>query len=361
MNFASEFGREVFRGINEFCRMGNRWRTSRLIHLQNLGHPKYGPKPVYIGQVVSRKALQLFKKTGRPLVNISALMGNLPVPSVLNDDEEIGKIAARHFLGRGFKRFAYIGFPKHHYSVLRARGYQEVIADYGFKTDVINRLTDNQILRIFKKLPGPVAVFCANDQLASAMINLSLEAGRAVPEEIAILGVDNDALFTEGGPLPISSIEVAGAKIGYEAARLAERLYDEPDTRVADLRVPPVQVHERQSTELLAIEDPLVAELIGLMKARHHESITVGELVNKLPLNRRMLEIRFKAVTGRTMRGELIRIRLERAKTLLAETDQPVERIAEAVGMKESRHLSAAFRKQFGFTPTDWRRRFSRH
>lgn len=269
-------------------------------------------------------------------------------------------MAARHFLVRGFKRFAYVGIPDHPYSDWRCEGYCEAVAAAGFEVEVIERVSDEKMAGFFRAVQGPVALLCANDQLANRMGDLCLRVGRAIPEDIAILGVDNDYVFNETGAVLLSSIELAGDKVGYEAARYAERLFDDPGARLDDFLVPPVQVHARRSTDLVAVDDPHVADMLTVMREHYHEPTTIGDLVREIPLNRRTLEMRFKAATGRTLRGELVRIRLEQAKTLLADTDLSIERVAEAVGMKESRHLSAAFRKHFGFTPSQWRRRFAK-
>ena len=206
-------------------------------------------------------------------------------------------------------------------------------------------------------LPHPCAVLCATDLVGSKVIQGCMNLGISVPESLSILGVDNDEFLSEGLAVPLSSIDVGARKIGFEAARL---VHASPRNVLSPPLIlqPPLGVIERKSSDLMAVSDPLVAEVLRRIRSRHREFVLIPDLIEDLPIQRRMLERRFSQATGRSMHQELRRLRFEAAKDLLVHSDLPVEHIAESTAIGESRQLSAMFKKELGMTPTAWRNQY---
>jgi LacI family transcriptional regulator len=205
--------------------------------------------------------------------------------------------------------------------------------------------------------PKPLGLVAANDLHGFRALDACRRAALAVPEEVAVVGADEDPELCELSDPPLSSVRFDAEGAGYEAAALLDRLMRGRAAPGAPTRVPPLGVTARQSTDMLAIDDPGVARAIHEIRRRAFEGVKVGDLVSGLPLSRRALEHRFRKLLGRTPKEEIQRLRLERAKDLLATTKLPVERIAERLGYHQAAYFSAAFRRETGVAPGRWRRR----
>jgi LacI family transcriptional regulator len=193
------------------------------------------------------------------------------------------------------------------------------------------------------------------------MIDLCRHTGLRVPEDVCVLGVDNDELLTQISHPPVSSITLQTEKIGFESARLLDRLMRCPTTHKQVILVPPGGVIARQSTNLLAIEDQTVLTALRYIREHIHERISVEDLMEVIPVNRRFLERRFREHLGRTPLQEIRRVRIETAKKLLSETDLAMPAIARRSGFSNAERLSSVFHSMTGMTPTQYRRQFRLH
>ncbi len=363
MDFSSDFAREIYRGCVSYCRTHPQVRMQRInpIPLQQ-SQVEWGRIPKHlVGQFYAPKSIQAFQKQGIQLLNISGRGEELRVPTVRIDDLAVGRMAASYFLGRGFRHFAFKGFEEIPFSQRRWQGFQETLLKEAlYPVEGIHLLKGTiHAWPDLKDLPRPCALFCASDHIGAKAIQACLDQGISVPESIAVLGVDNEEFLSEGLRVPLSSIDIGPRKLGYEAVRELLQL-DEGAVGENTLQrlMPPLGVVERQSSDLLAVDDELVSELLRRLRVHHRESIQVETLIKGLPVQRRMMERRFKLSTGRSIYQELRRLRLEAAKDMLAHSDLSVEEVAEASGIGESRQLSAMFKKEMGMRPSDWRNRF---
>ncbi len=182
-------------------------------------------------------------------------------------------------------------------------------------------------------------------------------AGIRVPEEMAVIGVDNDELLCELADPPLSSVALNAEAGGYQAAMLLDRMMHGRQCEPARLTVEALHVVTRRSTDIVAIDDPVVAAALRYIHDHAATAIGIGDVVEHVLLSRRALEMRFKAVTGRTPLVELRRVRLERAKRLLHETDLSLTRVASAAGFSSETYLIQVFRQELGITPARYRRR----
>ena len=202
-----------------------------------------------------------------------------------------------------------------------------------------------------RRLPKPAGVFAAYDIKGRQLLDACRDAGVAVPEEIAVVGVDNDELLCGLATPPLSSVIPNTRRTGYEAARLLDRMLQGEEVPPEGHFIPPLGVHARQSTDILAVEDREIAAAMRFIREQACDGITVEDVLRAVPLSRRVLERRFRAVVGRTPHEEILRLRLDRVKQLLAETDLSLERISTLAGFAHPEYMSVAFKREIGVTP----------
>jgi LacI family transcriptional regulator len=308
-------------------------------------------------------------------VNISNVLSPpATLPAVFPDDQATGKLAASYFLERGFRNFAFFGLLGARYAQERAQGFQEALRSAGFDCTIVQRRDEpsseenllsqdsdrSARLEALATLSRPLAVFCGNDSCAKEAVRLATSLGLQVPDQIAVLGVDNDEINCELSGVQLSSIRLNTEQIGYEAAALLAKLIAGEPAPAQPILVPPVEVITRRSSDVLALADAEVAAAVRFIRDRGGREINVEDLLSRTQLSRRSLEMRFRKALGRSPYQEIRRVQLERAKLLLSRTDRPVREIADACGFKEARQLSMAFHDQIGLTPRQYRRKSRR-
>lgn len=308
-----------------------------------------------------------------PVVDVSNWMTDQPFHRVIPDDHQIGGLAADYLSDLGLKHFAFRGHPNTAFSDLRQLGFSQKLKTLGVEAHVWNPQTpldsrikvpagvDAAIFNWLIRLPKPIGMFCAHDVLAWDMIDLCRHAKLRVPEEVCVLGVDNDELLTQISHPPISSIILQTQKIGFESAKLLDHLMRRDTSTKQLILVPPEGVMARQSTNLLAIEDPTVLTALRYIREHIHERISVEDLLEVIPVNRRFLERRFREHLGRTPLQEIRRVRIETAKKLLSETDLAMPAVARRSGFANPERLSSVFHSITRMTPTQYRRQFRLH
>jgi LacI family transcriptional regulator len=198
-----------------------------------------------------------------------------------------------------------------------------------------------------------------NDDRGREVQEACRDAGLRVPEEVVVVGVDNDALLCELADPPLSSVALNAEAGGYRAAALLDRMMRAPTrSRTPErLLVEPIHVVTRRATDIVALDDPEVAAALHFIQNHATEPIVVSDIVEDVMISRRALELRFRSAIGRTLHAEIRRIHLERARRLLVETDLPITQVAEASEFGRASYLAHAFRQAFGSTPAHYRRR----
>jgi LacI family transcriptional regulator len=282
----------------------------------------------------------------------------LRLPMILNDNVAVGRMAAQHLADRGFRRLAYYGVRGERWSELRLRGV-EAVAKARVPVHAPRgkwEASQERLKRWLLGLPRPLGLVAANDIHGLRALDACRRAGLAVPEQVAVVGADDDAELCELSDPPLSSVTFNPERVGYEAAALLDRLMAKRPAPRGPLRVPPLGVSTRQSTDILAIDDAHVAKAIHYIRRHAFEGITVEDVLEGVPLSRRALEHRFRRRLGRTPKEEIQRLRFDEAKNLLASTDLPLARISERLGFHQPAYLSAVFKKETGKTPARYRR-----
>lgn len=283
------------------------------------------------------------------------------------DNSPIGHAAADHFLSQGFTHFAFVGAVcGSNWSTARGKAFANRLRTHGFPCRFYrHRQADDEtndqatLADWLDTLEKPTAVFVANDARALQVLNACHSADIAVPHEIAMLSCDNDELICECTIPPLSSIQMTTVEAGYAAARLLDRLMREKAGHVRPCELPPVQaitysfkhVQLRSSSADLALPDPLAERAMTFIRLNAHTHFTMAQLAETLNVSRRLLELRFRRATGRTLHAELLRIRLERARALLKTSNKTIEDIAFTCGFASASHLCATFKAHGELSP----------
>jgi LacI family transcriptional regulator len=375
MGYGLDFYRDILRGIKAFAETRPHWvftpiapDPSAVRGMRLFGH--HG----MIAHIFDRELADALFETKKPVVNVSGVLPDLPVPRVGVDHFAVGELAAEHLLDKGFRHFGFVGYADHAFSIGREEGFRTALAVMGYqvasyherdtaKGDPTGLWAWNDGLRKWlNRLPRPVGILASHDPQGVELSEICRHAGISVPEEVALVGVDNDDLLCELARPSLTSVALPAERIGFEAARLLERLLSHPrpdsHSNSQALLLPPIGVIARGSSDLLSIADADVAAALRFIRAHAHEPIQVKDVLRDVPVSRRTLERRVRATLGRGVWDEIRRVHLERGKSLLATTSMPMSEIARHSGFSDQRQLSVAFRQEIGMTPTAYRRQF---
>jgi LacI family transcriptional regulator len=286
-------------------------------------------------------------------------------PWVKADDAAVAQLAAQHFSERGFREFAFCGDARFRWSQHRGQRFGEwvrgrgcICHDYSAPTRLPNSDAEvDAIAEWLTGLPKPVAVFACYDNRGQQILEACRRAGLAVPEEVAVLGVDNDEVLCVLSPPPLSSVVLNPRRAGWEAAALLSLMMRGEQVSTEPRLIPPVGIETRQSSDILSVGDAKIAAALRYIREHACEGIRVDDVLRHCPMARRALEEKFRRFIGRTPRQEILRVQLNRVKELLVGTELPVGEIALRTGF-EPEYLSAVFRHELKLAPTDYRRRY---
>ena len=308
----------------------------------------------------------LRRKFGIPVVDVSAARLLADAPYVETDDEAIARTAAAHFFDRDFRHFAFLGDGRFRWSDNRCRAFVEAVAARGCDVAVfaaqaaVRRRAappddDEAVEAWLVGLPKPVAVLACYDIRGRQALDACRRAGIAVPDEVAVLGVDDDELLCGLASPPLSSVIPDAVGAGRLAAELLERLMRGERIRREEWLLPPLGIAARQSTEVLALDDEVVVAAVRQIRELACDGINVADVARSLRVTRRVLESRFVRRLGHTPHEEIARVRFRRVEQLLRETDLPLATVAARCGFRHTEYMTVAFTRRHGLPPSRWR------
>ena len=311
---------------------------------------------------------------GGPCVNVATWLEDQSLPSVQIDSLSIGQMAAKYFIAQGFRHFAFAGNTGIYYARQRLKGFREVLQQSGltcsnlyedrpppgdpFSLSWVNK--EKWLGPWLVAQPRPFALFAANDMLAWELAEVCRLNSLRIPTEAALLGVDNET-YCELAIPTLSSIENNKKMLGYQAAAMLDAWLSGKKPSSTPVLIPPVGLVNRESTDALALEDPELAKAIRFIHKHFAQSVGVDELAKHASVSRRSLERKFQSTLGRSPREEIQRVRLERAKALLAQTTLGTAPIAQQTGFSNPQRLSNVFKSATGMTPMEYRQKFQTH
>jgi LacI family transcriptional regulator len=292
----------------------------------------------------------------------------LPFPYVGLDHAKIAEVAAEHLLSKGMRHFGFYGSEPGIHAGLdeRARAFQSTIAaanrTYGVLTvgggaDERDWEHEQQRLAVWiQSLPKPVGIMASNDERGLQVLDACRRAGLHVPDEVAVIGVDNDELLCDLAVPPLTSIDVNGEQIGYQAAATLDKMMAGEENIPASAKLGPRGVVTRRSTDVIASEDPEVNRAISFIRENAARPLSVIDVLAHLNMSRAALQTRMKHVLGHTIHQEIERVRLARAKELLATSDMTIKQVTHLTGFSSVQYMTRVFRAVVGETPAIFRK-----
>jgi LacI family transcriptional regulator len=304
---------------------------------------------------------------GVPVVSLVHARASVPFPVVEADNEAVARLAAGHLLERGFERFAFCGRARVAWSERRGSAFVAAVEASGHRCDCLEPLlppeatvswqdeVDAVVRWLARVDPQPLGVMACNDEAGRVLLEACRIVGRAVPDDVAVIGVDDDDVLCDLSPIPLSSVGLDSVGTGRRAAELLKALLDGGAAPSRVMSVAPTGVVGRLSTDVFVSRDRHVAQAIRFIRHRAFEGIGAADVAAAVPLSRRALEVRFSRVLGRTILDEIQRVRLERVKLLLRTTGLSLADICEQAGLVHVEHLSRLFKKKVGCSPSSYR------
>lgn len=367
---ASEFDRKLLRGMMRYSRENGPWLFYRMPSGFKWGEDR---EEWILEWARTWKADAIIGRWDEVKVN---LLSRLNIPIVLQnnntrsdiysnltgDYEGTGRMAASYFRKKLFRDYAFFGIKDIIWSEERCSGFKDEVLKSGgrFRSYLVepSDMDDRQkITAWLDSLPKPVAMFCCDDAHALVITETCKMAGIRIPEDVSLLGVDNDDLLCNISDPPISSIDLDVENGGYMTCRHLHEYLDGKRTAPFNVVINPTGIVQRKSSLLYNISDPYVEKIMKYIDEMYDTDLQVDELFGMVPLSRRSIEMRFKSETGTTVYQYIISSRVEHFAYLLATTDRPVTDIAYEVGFKDSSNIARIFKKFKGCSPIEYRRK----
>ncbi|ADE54141.1 xylose operon transcription regulator XylR [Coraliomargarita akajimensis] len=308
----------------------------------------------------SRQLEEFIRGANVPVVDLSIWREDIPLPRVAADNRTIGRMGAEHFLELGHRHCAWFALATNAVSRTRRAAFVEVLKGAGIDCILMDdsRAKDPVVMKQrLQGLPKPCAIYTKSDYDSAWLANLCHDVGLKIPDEIAILGADDNTLICETQIVPLSSVKYDLEMIGYEGARLLDQIINGEKKEDSLKLIPPLGVTVRKSTDQLAVMDPLVRDVLEYLNHEYKRSIGTPMIAAKFGISRRSLEMRFREQMHCSIREYLIQVRVKRAKELLEQTEHPIETIAALTGFCHAPHFSSTFKRQVGFSPSAYRKR----
>ncbi|QDT57404.1 Xylose operon regulatory protein [Caulifigura coniformis] len=369
INTANSYYRNVLRGIVGYSHQRSNWRITLARPLPSASTLRIlNEADGVIACVNDRQWCRSLLKARIPLVNVDAVLPNLPVPRVNVDNAIVGEMAAIHFLERGLKSFGFAGQRSLLFSADREAEFRRALKSRGYSVEVFDSAGKEPLGPLgtvdgegnlgawLRTLPRPAGVFTPYDLWGAEVIEACRQVSLRVPQEIAVLGVDNDELFCGVTEPPMSSIALPAEAVGVEAGIRLDQLIDKRRLGLeTDVLLRPTGVICRQSTDILATDNEDIGPALEFVRSNFQRGIQVADVVRAAGISRRSLERKVMESIGMTLGTLIRRHRMERAKMLLLETKLTIAEVASRSGYSDSRRLESAFARSAGMTPTKFR------
>jgi LacI family transcriptional regulator len=305
-----------------------------------------------------------------PIVDVMGVLRAEGVPLVHTDDRSVGRLGAEHLLERGFSSLAFVQYEGQFWSLDRREGFEQRLIEQGLTCSVFTlpvpgpgsggpetwEAQQHAITEWLSDLPKPVGVMTTNDLLGQQLLEACMRRKIRVPEEVAVVGADNDEPICRIASPALSSVIINDHQRGYEAAALLDRMMRGQPAPVNPIYVEPTGVISRASTDIMAIEDACVVKALRFLREHACESIDVDDVVRVVPVSRSVLERRFRKTVGRSINNEIVRLRINKAIELLTETELAMKAIARKTGFGTQSYMNAVFNAKLSKTPGSYRK-----
>lgn len=374
-DFTEQFAYRLLKGILHYADEHGQWVVCRMPpeHKRQVGMEGVltfalrWKADVVIGLFDPDDDISLFRRHGIITIAQDYISRFRDIPNITSDYFKTGELAASRFLSRGFQNFAFFGYHGVCWSDERCEGFRRTVVAAGFGTQFyrydrqqINSLWNydrEAIGRWVRSLPKPVAIMACDDNQASILLQACLVNGLKVPSDAAIMGVDNDEILCNMSAPTLSSIDIDIERGGFEAAAMAERMFQDPSYQGEDIILQPLKIIPRMSTNVYATRDTAILTALQFIASHVDQKINVRDVLAEVPLSRRLLEQRFLKETGTTLYQYITAMRMDRFAQLLLESNDSIANIAARLDEADTKSISRRFQAVKGCTPTEFRRR----
>ncbi len=352
--------RLIMEGIADYADHHRRWQV--VLELTS------SAEPILQGGVDGMIVAESYHTTREPLrqttipaVRVTGVPSDDGPPWVIVDNREVGRMGARYLADLGLKHLMYV--PEHDAPISQHRreGFLEVCRERGIVGGVIEPAVSNNPARLQKCIAAfdqPVGLMAMNDHKALEISRACRAAGKRIPEQVAVMGVGNESETCRLVDPPLTSIDHGVRRVGYEAARLLDEWLTTGRRPQQSVTIQPIGVVPRHSTDLLAIDDPDVVAALRFIRSHTDQAIKVKDVLQHVAMSRRTLEMHFRAAVGRSIHDEIMRVRIEQAKNLLATSDWTMPHVADLCGFALASQFSFVFRRETGETPQQYRSKY---
>lgn len=365
------YGRGLLRGVARYVQEHGPW--SVYFRPQGLDAPP--PKWLshwrgdgILARIDTRRMAQAVLRTRLPTVDLRNTVAGLKFPGVGPNNRAVAMIAFRQFLESGLRHFAFCGdaVGVNRYLDVRCHYFRQMVEEAGHECHMYQpkpsprgdawEQEQGRLVRWLKRLPMPIGIMACDDDHGRQVLDACLRAGLRVPEQVAVIGVNNDEHLCSLSNPPLSSVDVNAERIGYEAAALLDRLMAGAPPPAEIVEFPPCGLVVRQSSDMAGIADPQVADALRFIRAHAVEKIGVEDVARALDISRSTLERRFLQMLGRSPKQEILRVQLDCAQDLLTRTNLRMAAIAEKAGFQSPGYFCEVFHRRMGCTPGAYRR-----
>jgi LacI family transcriptional regulator len=362
-------GRSILAGISQYLHERDDWSvfhpTGYLGATEPGGLEEWEGDGI-IARISGTRVLETLRLKNVPIVDVLGNVPACPFPIVKSDDRAIGRMAAEHFIEAGHHHFAFLGLEDERWSLEREEAFLKTVrqraksrASFHLNADEKrgghwNENVQNTV-NWLQGLPKPLALMVASDQFGPMTMKACQRLGLLMPEEISVVGVDNDQPFCDLCRPRLSSIEPDHVKVGYEAAKLLDGLISGDQGSTRQLETAPLTLHRRPSSDATAVDDPALVKALQYIRENACHGVSVDAVADEAGLSRSVLQRRFQEHMGRTVGDSLLAVKLRRARDMLTFTDLPLVEVAERSGFNYQEYLTYIFKKHLSTTPARYR------
>lgn len=376
---SNAYARGLLEGIAEYQRERDNWSIFLPEQERGAAPPTWLRRwqgDGIIARIETSQIARFVTQLNLPVVDLSAKRVIKNVPWVETDDAAIAKLAFEHLYERGFRNFAFCGPKGFNWSKWRFEQFQALcqtakVEFHAFHSEPPRgtkpKSQTHPLEDWLHKLPKPIGMLCAYDIQAQIVLDTCRNREIAVPEQIAVIGVDNDAILCDLCHPSLTSIAPDARGAGYAAAKLLDQLMDNRNHPIKQHRhsqqfkdayhlLKPIGIVQRQSTDVTAIADSRMTEALRYIRDHACDGINVLDVLSHISMSRRSLEFQFARVTGKTPHEMILSVRMSRARQLLMQTDMSLDEIADRCGFEHPEYLSVVFKRHFGTSPGRFRK-----
>lgn len=363
------YTRKMLRGVRRYIAEHGPWSVFLEMRALDSGVPPWlhdWRGDGILCRTFNQEMADVIAGTGLPAIELRASKLNHRMPFVGVDNRALGKMVAEHLLDRGFRQFGCYEIDTESFFEERRDNYVQTVEKAGCECWVHSvearsehphewELQQVKLAAWLKRLPKPIGIMACTDQLGFWLLDACNRAGIAVPEEVAVVGVEDDSVLCEMSSPPMSSVQFSAVRTGYEAAALLDKIMKGDKGLMENVLIPPIGITTRGSSDIVAVDDPMVASALNWIRLNACNGIKVHDVTAHVGASRSTLERRMKRLLGRTPLDEITRVKLNLVREMLVVTDLPLEKIAIRSGFNHVQYMVTLFKERFGITPGQYR------